>query len=44
MSHLRHLSVFVDEPGPGHYFWVLHESTEDGSASPSIASANWAAM
>jgi len=31
MSHLRHITVFVDEPHPGHFHWVLHESTEDGS-------------
>ncbi|KWT73956.1 MULTISPECIES: hypothetical protein [unclassified Variovorax] len=31
MSHLRHLSVWVDEPDPGRFFWVLHESTEDAS-------------
>lgn len=31
MTHLRHISVFVDEPDPGHYHWVLYESTEDGS-------------
>lgn len=31
MPHLRHLSVWVDEPEPGHFFWVLHESTEDAN-------------
>ncbi|WP_256354491.1 MULTISPECIES: hypothetical protein [unclassified Variovorax] len=31
MSHLRHVSVFVDDPDPGHFCWVLHESTEDAS-------------
>ena len=31
MTHLRHITVFVDEPDPGHFHWVLHESTEDGS-------------
>lgn len=31
MTHLRHISVFVDEPDPGHFHWVLHESTEDAS-------------
>ena len=31
MTHLRHISVFVDEPEPGHYHWVLHESREDAS-------------
>ena len=31
MTHLRHISVFVDEPDPGYYHWVLHQSTEDAS-------------
>lgn len=31
MSHLRHLSILVDEPEPGHFYWVLHASTEDAS-------------
>ncbi|MDM0068375.1 hypothetical protein [Variovorax sp. J31P207] len=31
MTHLRHISVFVDEPDPGHFHWVLHESTEDAT-------------
>ncbi|MDM0035725.1 hypothetical protein QTI33_26575 [Variovorax sp. J22P271] len=31
MTHLRHITVFVDEPDPGHFHWVLHESTEDAS-------------
>ena len=31
MTHLRHISVYVDEPDPGHFFWVLHESTADAS-------------
>lgn len=31
MKHLRHISVFVDEPDPGHFHWVLHESTEDAT-------------
>ena len=31
MTHLRHLTVFVGEPAPGHYHWVLHESTHDAS-------------
>ncbi|MDM0024061.1 hypothetical protein [Variovorax saccharolyticus] len=37
MTHLRHISVFVDEPDPGHYHWVLHESTEDASVWIDIA-------
>ena len=31
MTHLRHIAVWVDEPDPGHFHWVIHESTEDGS-------------
>jgi len=27
MNHLRHISVFVDEPVPGHFHWVLHEGS-----------------
>ncbi|RYH53424.1 MAG: hypothetical protein EON54_13700 [Alcaligenaceae bacterium] len=48
MSHLRHVSVFVDEPDHGHFHWVLHESTEDASVWLDIESseqsfATWAA-
>jgi hypothetical protein len=38
MSHLRHLSVFVDEPEPGLFFWVLHESTGDPTVWVDIGS------
>ncbi|MFM9428256.1 hypothetical protein RCH10_004718 [Variovorax sp. GrIS 2.14] len=31
MTHLRHVSVFVDEPEPGCFHWVLHESTDDAT-------------
>ena len=31
MSHLRRISVFVEEPEPGHFHWILHESTEDAT-------------
>ncbi|MDM0050924.1 hypothetical protein [Variovorax sp. J22R115] len=46
MSHLRHISVYVDEPDPGQYFWVLHESTEDASVwvdvqSSELSFASW---
>jgi hypothetical protein len=30
-THLRHLSIFVDEPDPGQFYWVLHESLEDAA-------------
>ncbi|MEJ8851846.1 hypothetical protein [Variovorax rhizosphaerae] len=39
MSHLRHVSIFVDEPDPGHFYWVLHESTEDASVWIDIESS-----
>jgi len=39
MSHLRHISVFVDEPDPGHFHWVLHESTEDATVWTEIESS-----
>ena len=29
--HLRRLTVFVDEPDPGDYYWVLIESTGDAA-------------
>lgn len=29
MAQLRRIAVFVDEPDPGLYFWVLIENTED---------------
>lgn len=31
MTHIRRISVHVDEPEPGHFHWVLME--EDGDAS-----------
>ncbi len=31
MTHLRHLAVFIDEPEPGHFHWVIHESTQDAT-------------
>lgn len=31
MDHLRRLSVFIDEPDPGVFHWVIIESTEDAS-------------
>jgi len=27
MTHLRHITVFVDEPVPGHFDWVMHEGS-----------------
>jgi hypothetical protein len=40
MSRLRHVSVIVDEPAPGHYFWVLHESTDDAGVWGDLASSD----
>ena len=31
MSHIRRISVHVDEPEPGHFFWVLMEEGGDAS-------------
>ncbi|WP_081247489.1 hypothetical protein [Variovorax paradoxus] len=31
MSHVRRISVHVDEPDPGHYYWVLMEEGDDAS-------------
>ena len=39
MTHLRHIAVWVDEPDPGHFHWVIHESTEDGSVWVDIESS-----
>ncbi|MDM0078419.1 hypothetical protein QTH90_28710 [Variovorax sp. J2P1-59] len=39
MDQLRRLSVFVDEPQPGHFHWVLHESTEDATVWVDIESS-----
>ena len=30
-DHLRRLTVFVDEPDPGEFYWVLIESTGDAT-------------
>jgi hypothetical protein len=29
MSHVRRIAVYVDEPHPGHFFWVLTEECDD---------------
>ncbi|MEJ8852882.1 hypothetical protein [Variovorax rhizosphaerae] len=34
--------MFVDEPDPGHFFWVLHESTEDASEWKDVQSGELA--
>ena len=30
-QQLRSIGVFVDEPDPGCFYWVVHESTEDAT-------------
>lgn len=30
-DHLRRLAIYVDEPDPGVFHWVLIESTEDAA-------------
>ena len=39
MTHLRHITVFVDEPDPGHFHWVLHESAADAPVWVDIESS-----
>lgn len=31
MSRIRRISVHVDEPDPGHFYWVLMEEGDDAS-------------
>lgn len=37
-DHIRHLAVFVDEPDPGCFYWVVIESVEDASVWADIKS------
>lgn len=37
--HLRRIAVFVDEPDPGDFFWVLVESKEDAATWEELAAA-----
>ena len=30
-THLRHLTIYVDEPDTGSFFWVLIESFDDSA-------------
>lgn len=39
MAHLRRISVHVDEPDPGHFYWVLMEEDDDTSQWRELASA-----
>ena len=36
-SHLRRIAVFVDEPDPGCFYWVIIESKRVASAWGDIA-------
>jgi hypothetical protein len=38
-SHIRRISVHVDEPEPGQFFWVLMEEGDDASQWHEIESA-----
>lgn len=38
-DHLRLISVHVDEPDPGHFFWVLMESTQDSTVFGELMAA-----
>lgn len=38
-THLRHLAIYVDEPEPNDFYWVLIESHHDQSVWVEVASA-----
>lgn len=38
--HLRRLAIFVDEPDPGCFYWVLIESRHDASVWQDLASSD----
>ncbi|MDR6890891.1 MULTISPECIES: hypothetical protein [Variovorax] len=40
MSHLRRNAVHVDEPDPGHFYWVLMEEGDDASQWVELESAD----
>lgn len=39
MTHIRRISVHVDEPEPGSFYWVLMEEGDDASEWLELASA-----
>ena len=39
MGHLWRIAVHVDEPDPGHFFWVLMEEGDDASPWKELESA-----
>lgn len=38
-AHIRRISVHVDEPNPGHFYWVLMEEGDDASQWRELESA-----
>lgn len=38
-QHLRRLTIFVDEPEPGQFYWVMIESTDDAAVWLDVESA-----
>jgi hypothetical protein len=40
MAHIRRISVHVDEPDPGHFYWVLMEEGDDASQWRELDSAD----
>jgi hypothetical protein len=46
LSHVRRIAIYVDEPHPGHFFWVLAEECDDASywrelESAELSHATW---
>ena len=39
ISHVRRIAVHVDEPHPGHFFWVLTEECDDANRWRELESA-----
>ena len=39
-TYLRKISITVDEPDPGHFYWLLLESKEDASVWKALAAAD----
>ena len=40
MGHIRRISVHVDEPDPGHFYWMLMEEGDDASQWVELQSAD----
>lgn len=40
MTRIRRIAVHVDEPDPGHFFWVLMEEGDDPSQWKELESAD----